>query len=53
MSDEAWKELKDLYIDLQDEINTLEVINDANIGEIRIGDALTLHLIAVCIGCGS
>ena len=44
VTDEAWKELKDLYIDLQDEINTLEVINDANIGEIsdrgRIDTAL-------------
>ena len=34
MSEEARKELRDLYINLQAEIDTLEVINDANIGEL-------------------
>ena len=34
VSDEAWKELKSLYLDLQEEVETLEVINDANIGDV-------------------
>lgn len=44
MSDEAWKELRSLYLDLQEEVDTLEVINDANIGDLskqgRIASAL-------------
>ena len=31
MTDEAWKELKSLYLDLQEEVETLEVINAVNI----------------------
>ena len=34
VTDEAWKEFKSLYLDLQEEIETLEVSNDANIGEV-------------------
>ena len=33
-TDEAWKEFKSLYLDLQEEIETLEVSNDANIGDV-------------------
>ena len=44
MSDEAWKEFRSLYLDLQEEVDTLEVINDANIGDLskqgRIASAL-------------
>ena len=44
VSDEAWKELRSLYLDLQEEVDTLEVINDANIGDLskqgRIASAL-------------
>ena len=34
MSEEALKKLRALYLDMQEEIETLEVINDANIGEL-------------------
>ena len=34
VTDEAWKEFKSLYLDLQEEIETLEVSNDANIGDV-------------------
>ena len=44
VTDEAWKELRSLYLDLQEEVDTLEVINDAAIGYLstqgRIASAL-------------
>ena len=41
------KEIKDLYIDLIDELCTLEVINDANIGEVSDRG----HIDAALNGC--
>ena len=41
------KELKNLYIDLMDEVCTLEVINDANIGEVSDRG----HIDAALNGC--
>lgn len=41
------KEIKDLYIDLMEEVCTLEVINDANLGEVSDRG----HIDAALNGC--
>ena len=43
MKEEALKELKSLYLDLQEEVETLEVINDACIGEVSVQGRISGH----------